>query len=257
MTDRRLATSDLARHFIGLRALDGVSVEVRPREIVALIGPNGSGKTTLLNVVAGALRPTRGTVEIDGTVTSGWPAHRVAAHGVARTFQSIRLFTHLPVIENVAVGVTARRNPGRRRDIRVAARAILEFLELDHLHDRLAGTLPYGDQRRVELARALASDPHYLLLDEPAAGMNEAEVDLLLATLRRIRDTFEPGILVIDHDLRLIMRLSERIYVLNEGKLIATGTPTAVRSEPAVIKAYLGSAGSGAPTPDQPATGSQ
>lgn len=251
MTEQRLVANDLARYFDGLRALDGVSVEVRPRETVALIGPNGSGKTTLLNLVAGALRPTRGSVEIDGTETTGWSAHRVAAHGVARTFQNIRLFTHLPVIENVAVGVTGRDDPAQRRDLRFAARAILEFLDLDHLHDRLAGTLSYGDQRRVELARALASCPRYLLLDEPAAGMNEAEVDLLLATLRRIRDMFGPGILVIDHDLRLIMRMSERIYVLNEGKLIATGTPTAVRSDPAVIKAYLGSAGSRAAAPDQ------
>lgn len=242
MTELMLATRGVTRHFGGLRALEDVSLEVRPGEIAALIGPNGSGKTTLLNVVSGVLRPTRGRVLVDGTDTSGWPAHRVAREGVARTFQNIRLFSHMPIVENVALGIAARRDPSLRRDIRTQAGAILRFLELEHLASRMAGTLSYGDQRRVEVARALASSPSYLLLDEPAAGMNEAESDQLLATLRRIRDEFGPGMLVIDHDLRLIMRLSERIYVLNEGRLIASGVPAAVRSDQAVIKAYLGSA---------------
>ncbi len=241
MSGNGLATRDLARRFGGLLALDGVSLEVRPREIVALIGPNGSGKTTLLNVVAGALRPSRGTVEVDGVQIGGWPAYRVARHGVARTFQNIRLFSHLTVIENVALGVIARRRPHPGVDIHKEATSTLQFVGLDHLRDRQAGTLPYGDQRRVEIARALASDPSYLLLDEPAAGMNEAESHALLGTLRRIRDTYDPGMLVVDHDLSLIMRLSERIYVLNEGKLIASGTPLEVRSDPAVVTAYLGS----------------
>jgi len=230
----------ISRSFSGLRALDNVDLDVAAGQIVGLIGPNGSGKTTLLNVISGVIRPTAGRVVVGETDVTGWSASRVARQGLARTFQNIRLFGGMSVVENVEVGVVlAPHAPGgaaRRR----TARQILGSIGLDTVADRTAGTLPYGMQRRVEIARALASRPRFLLLDEPAAGMNEAESDGLLEFIARLRREHELGVLIVDHDLRLIMRLCDRITVLNEGHRISEGSRLDVRADPRVVEAYLG-----------------
>lgn len=230
----------VSRSFSGLRALDAVDLEVATGQIVGLIGPNGSGKTTLLNVISGVLRPTAGRVLVGAVDISGWSASRVAHHGVSRTFQNIRLFGGMSVIENVEVGVVLAPDPPHGAGRRRAARAVLASIGLDTVADRIAGTLPYGIQRRVELARALASQPRFLLLDEPAAGMNEAESDGLMEVIARLRTEQDLGLLIVEHDLRLIMRLCDRITVLNEGHRISVGTPLEVRADPRVVEAYLG-----------------
>jgi branched-chain amino acid transport system ATP-binding protein len=231
----------VTKDFVGLRALDHVSLTLDQGEILGLIGPNGSGKTTLINVVSGLLPATAGRVLVDGAAVSGRPAHRVARAGVARTFQSVRLFRGLSVRENVevaALGMGASKVEARRR----ADELIGEF-GLRRWADALAGTLPYGRERSVELARALATGARFLLLDEPAAGLDEAEGDALLALLAGLPSTRGCGVLVIDHDMRLIMRLCRRLHVLAHGQTIAQGTPEEVRRNPAVIEAYLGSEG--------------
>ena len=224
------------KSFRGLRALDGVSLRVREGEIVGLIGPNGSGKTTLLNVASGVMRPTAGRVVVGGVDATGRRPHQLAWLGVGRTFQQIRLFAEMTVAENVEVGAVAR---GQNMD---GVAPLLERLGLTSDADRFAVTLPYGQQRRVEIARALAGRPRFVLLDEPAAGMNEAESDALLQTIRAIRDDEDCAVLIVDHDLRLIMRLCERIHVLAEGRTICEGTAEEVRRDPGVIQAYLGTA---------------
>ena len=236
-----LVAEQVVKRFRGLKALDGVSLSVGEGEIVGLIGPNGSGKTTLLNVASGVLRPTAGRIRVDGVDATGRRPHEVARLGVGRTFQQIRLFGEMTVAENVEVGAVAR---GRGADV---VPALLERLGLTADADRLAITLPYGQQRRVEIARALAGRPRFVLLDEPAAGMNEVESDALLETIRAVRDDEGCAILIVDHDLRLIMRLCERIHVLAEGRTICEGTAEAVRRDPAVIEAYLGTATTPAP----------
>jgi ABC-type branched-subunit amino acid transport system ATPase component len=232
-----LEVEDVRKHFRGLRALDGISLSVQESEILGLIGPNGSGKTTLLNIVSGVLRPTSGRVRIDGHSTADLPVHRIAQLGVGRTFQQIRLFPQLSVAENVEVGAVARGlgRPGIARMPRLLARTrLIDQAALP------AGALAYGQQRRAEIARALAGAPRLLLVDEPAAGMNEAESDALLRSLRAIRDEEGCAMLIVDHDLRLIMRLCDRVHVLAEGKTIAEGTPAEVRRDPAVVAAYIG-----------------
>ncbi len=231
-----LTVDNAAKHFRGLRALDGVSVGVEEGEIVGLIGPNGSGKTTLLNLASGVLRPTSGRISVGGVDATGHRPHDFARLGVGRTFQQVRLFTEMTVAENVEVGAVARGQDAARVD------ALLERLRLAQVRDRLAVTLPYGQQRRAEIARALAGSPRFLLLDEPAAGMNEAESDDLLEAIKAVRDDEGCAVLIVDHDLRLIMRLCERIHVLAEGKTICEGTAEEVRRDPAVIQAYLGTA---------------
>lgn len=231
-----LTLDTVVKQFRGLRALDGVSLEVRDGEIVGLIGPNGSGKTTLLNVASGVLEPTAGRVVIGGIDATRRSPYAISRLGVGRTFQQIRLFAEMTVRENVEVGAVARRQGLG------AVSELLERLGLAAEADRLAVTLSYGQQRRAEIARALAGRPRFLLLDEPAAGMNEAESDALLETIRGIRDDERCAVLIVDHDLRLIMRLCERIHVLAEGRTISEGTADEVRRDPAVIEAYLGSA---------------
>jgi branched-chain amino acid transport system ATP-binding protein len=225
-------------HFVGVKAVDGVDLVLRRGEIFGLIGPNGAGKTTLVNALTGFQKPTEGQVFMDERDITGWPAHKLGRMGLARTFQSVRVFAELTAFENVelgALGVGASRKEARER-----AWGLLERMEMTGRAEQKAASLPYGDERRIGLLRVLAMQPAFLLLDEPAAGMNEAESDNLMAAIGAIRDEFGCGVLVIEHDMRVIMRLCERIQVLDYGKTISIGTPEEVQRDPAVITAYLG-----------------
>lgn len=233
-----LAVEGLTKDFVGLRALDSVSLTLERGEILGLIGPNGSGKTTLINVVTGFLKPTEGWVRVGDVDITGWPPHKIAELGLARTFQTLKLFLGLTVLENVEVAAVSAGLP--RRQARQQAYELLESLGATRLADLPAGALPYGQERRVEIARALATNPSFLLLDEPAAGLNEAESDDLLQTLAPIPQQTNCGMMIVDHDMRLIMRLCDRLHVLNYGKTIGEGSPDEVHRNPAVIEAYLG-----------------
>ena len=234
-----LEAHDVTKSFGGVHALRGVSLALVEGEIVGLIGPNGSGKTTLLNCIAGVYPPTAGRILLDGEALGGRAGHHIARAGVIRTFQNIRLFAKLTSLQNVEISALATKQVTRGGS-REHAATLLGELGIAHLADREAGTLSYGDQRRLEIARALAAGPRFLLLDEPAAGMNESESDAVRAQVERVRVQRGCGVLVVEHDLRLIMQLCDRIYVLNEGEVIATGTPAEVRRDPAVIAAYIG-----------------
>jgi ABC-type branched-subunit amino acid transport system ATPase component len=247
VTTSTLVATDVSKSYDGVQALSGVSLVLPLGTILGLIGPNGSGKTTFLNCISGVTKPTGGLVRVDDVDTTGAPPHRIARLGVARTFQTVRLFKTLTVQENVEVGLvgTSRSRAGWRTRGRAASRLLKEF-QLSSLASRLASTLPYGLQRRVEIARAVAAGPRYLLLDEPAAGMNDQESDELLDLLGQVGRTDARGLLVIDHDLRLIMRLCDRIHVLNRGETLAEGDPASVRADQRVVDAYLGSSATSA-----------
>jgi ABC-type branched-subunit amino acid transport system ATPase component len=234
------------KDFAGVRALDEVSLRVGPDELLGLIGPNGSGKTTLVNVISGLIPPTSGSIVIDGVDVTGRSTHDVARHGVSRTFQNIRLFGHLSVVENVAVAAAFGAGRGSVRHARRHAHEVLDDLNLADLALLPASALSYGAQRRVEIARAVATGARYLLLDEPASGMNEEESDELLTVLAGLRERLSLGLLVIDHDLRLIMRLCDRLAVLDRGTLIREGSPQEVSQDPVVLEAYLGVASAAA-----------
>jgi branched-chain amino acid transport system ATP-binding protein len=239
-----LVLQGVGKVFVGLRALDNVSLKLERGEILGLIGPNGSGKTTLINVVTGLLPLSSGQVFLEGIELTRKPPFVIAHTGLARTFQTIRLFKELTVLENVEVSAVSM-GLGRKQ-ARQKAEQVLEELGLAQWSDTSSGGLPYGLERRVEVARALATNPKYLLLDEPAAGLNEDESDELLQTLAPIPRQKNLGMLIVDHDMRLIMRLCHRLHVLSYGKTIGEGTPEQVRRIPAVVEAYLGKSAVGA-----------
>jgi ABC-type branched-subunit amino acid transport system ATPase component len=233
-----LEAVDVSKRFGGVHALRNVSLRLGEGEVVGLIGPNGSGKTTFLNCLSGVFPPTTGRIALDGRPIPR-RGHAVARRGVVRTFQNIRLFGWLTALQNVEVGALGAGRVRRGRSGRHALETLAQ-LGIDRLADRYAGTLSYGDQRRLEIARALAAHPRFLLLDEPAAGMNEGESTELGAAVEAIRKERGCGVLVVEHDLRLIMRICDRVLVLNEGEVIASGSPGDVRTDPAVVAAYIG-----------------
>lgn len=233
-----LQVDKLSKSFAGLVAVNEVSMSLKTGEIVGLIGPNGSGKTTFVNLITGLLEESSGTVHIDDIDVTHFPAHKVAQSGLARTYQTIRLFKNLEVIENVELALVTTGHS--RKKAAQIAHEILEEVELLDQKDRLAGALTFAAQRRLELARALALSPKFLLLDEPAAGLNEEESQELLALLRPLPAKRNLGILIIEHDMALMMNLCDRLHVLNYGKTIAEGTPDEIRENPEVVTAYLG-----------------
>jgi branched-chain amino acid transport system ATP-binding protein len=252
-------TTDLSKSFGGLHAVSQVSFSIPERTIVSMIGPNGAGKTTFFNMLTGLYKPTSGRIVYRGREITGMRPDRIMARGVARTFQNIRLFATMTALENVLVGEHTRmkagllgsiaRLPAVRREEREARSKASETLEYaglpERLHSQLAVNLAYGDQRRVEIARALASDPTLLLLDEPTAGMNADESARLVAFMRRLRDERGVAILLIEHDMKVVMEVSERVTVLDHGERIAEGEAHAVAAEPRVVEAYLGTRAAG------------
>jgi branched-chain amino acid transport system ATP-binding protein len=234
----RLEAHGVAVHFEGVKALDGVDVTLGAGEILGLIGPNGAGKTTLVNVLSGFQRPTAGTVLLGGRDVTRVAPHRRARLGLVRSFQGTRLFGDLSVRENVEVAAISTGSSARAA--RARASIVLAEMHLADCADVRAASLPYGDERRVAIARALASRPAFLLLDEPAAGLNEAESDELAETLLALQQRIECGLLVIEHDMPFIMRLCHRIHVLDYGKTLAVGTPDEVKANEQVLAAYLG-----------------
>ena len=248
-----LDVRNLGIDFGGLTAVDSFNVSLGPTEICGLIGPNGAGKTTIFNLLTGVYQPTRGSVLINGIDTKGMSTHKVTKLGIVRTFQNIRLFTDMTVLDNVKVGMhnqikcsfvsSMLHLPGyfaSEKKANEKAMELLDFMGLADLADQKAGSLPYGVQRRLEIVRALATNPSIILLDEPAAGMNPSETTELMHQIRRIRDTFHIAIFLIEHDMNLVMNVCETIAVLNYGRLIAKGTPEEIRQNPTVIEAYLG-----------------
>jgi len=261
-----LAATGIGKRFGGLQALDEVTLEVASGHIHGLIGPNGAGKTTLFNVLTGLCTADSGQVQLDGRAIGGLEPHQVVAAGLSRTFQNIRLFAATSVLDNVLIGAHLRGSegllgallpsPALRREqarLREQALALLDYVGVGQHAQRRAGELSYGDQRRVEIARALAAEPLLLALDEPAAGMNPAETEALRDLLAHIRSD-GTTLLLIEHDVKLVMGLCDRVTVLDFGRRIADGTPEAVRNDPAVIAAYLGGPAAEAAAQDTVAT---
>lgn len=251
-----LTVKDLTKSFGGIVAVSNINMEVEKGQIAGVIGPNGAGKTTFFNLLTGIYKPTSGEIEYDldkKVTTKKLKPHKTAVYGISRTFQNIRLFKEMTVLENVLIGYHNNMNysvfssflrlPGFSKGERKARREALELLEvlgLENKKDELAKNLPYGEQRKLEIARALATKPQVLLLDEPAAGMNPQETSDLTQLIRSIRKDFNLTIILIEHDMSLVMDICEKIFVFDYGKLIAKGTPLEVQNNPEVIKAYLG-----------------
>ena len=246
-----LDVRNVTMRFGGITAVNDLSMRLPKGSITGLIGPNGAGKTTAFNVISGFYTPQEGDILFKGRSVKGFPPHRICKAGMARTFQNIRLFGSESALENVMVGCQVRRKSqwwtpifglARREesDIREKARALIHRLALDAYVNEKASSLPYGAQRRLEIARALATSPDFLLLDEPAAGMNPQESTELMHFIRHIRDEFDLTILLIEHDMKVVMGVCEYIWVLEYGQLIAEGDPEAIRNNPRVIEAYLG-----------------
>jgi len=248
-----LEVRGLSKSFGGIRALEGFELTLGTGEIVGLIGPNGSGKTTAFNLLTGVLKPTSGTIRFRGVDVTRHRPDQNAMLGMARTFQNIRLFRELPVLDNVAVGLHMRHGTGfwptilqlpkssrSEAEIRRRALAVLERVELHDRADEVVANLPYGDQRKVEFARALATEPALLLLDEPSAGMNAQETAAFGGIIARVHRDLGITLVVVEHDMKMIMSLCQRIYVINQGRMLATGTATEIQNDARVIEAYLG-----------------
>ena len=238
MSSSALTSVDVSVSFEGLRALNNVSIAIPRGRVTGLIGPNGAGKTTMVNVLTGFQTATQGHVSMDGQTLDAAPAHRIRHLGIARTFQSGRLFGDLPVLDNLAVtGVGLGLS---RKDAEARAGAMLAWMGISALSDRVAGSLPYTDERRVAIARALMLEPKYILLDEPAAGMSAAEGDDLVALIRRIVSEIGCGVLLIEHNIGMVLRICEHIYVLDSGEIIEDGDPASIKASEKVRHAYMG-----------------